>query len=79
MFMWQWLDVLLIAIVVAFSAGYAIYALSPVRAKRVILGWLVRCFGVRVFSVFSPRLSGCSHCAGGARPDDQLRKPTRLK
>jgi hypothetical protein len=77
--MWQLLDMVLIAIVVAFSAVYAIYSLSSVRAKRVILGWLVRCFGVRVFSVFSPRLSGCGHCAGGARPGDQLRKPTKLK
>jgi hypothetical protein len=77
--MWQLLDMVLITIVVAVSAAYAIYSLSSVRAKRVILGWLVRCFGVRVFSVFSPRLSGCDQCAGGARPGDQLRKPTKLK
>ncbi len=77
--MWQMLDIVLMAIVVAVSAVYAVYALSPVRAKRVILGWLVRCFGVRVFSVFSPRLSGCGHCGGGARPGDQLRKPAQLK
>lgn len=74
MFMWQWLDVLLIAIVVACSAAYAIYALSPVRAKRVILGWLVRCFGVRVFSVFSARLSGCDGCDAGARKVELLKR-----
>lgn len=71
--MWQVLDVVIVAAVVAFSAAYAIYALSSVRAKRVILGWLVRIFGVRVFSVFSPRLGGCGQCASGARPDDLLR------
>jgi hypothetical protein len=79
MSMWQLLDVLLIAAVVAVSAAYAVYALSPVRAKRVILGWLVRIFGVRVFSVFSPRLSGCDQCAGSARIGDKLRKPAQLK
>jgi hypothetical protein len=79
MTMWQLLDVLLITVVVAVSAAYAIYSLSPVRAKRAILGWLVRIFGIRVFSVFSPRLSGCGNCAGGARPDDGLRKLAQLK
>ncbi len=79
MLMWQMLDVVLITVVVSAAAAYAIYALSPVPAKRVILGWLVRIFGVRVFWVFSPRLSGCDNCAGGARSDDRLRKPAQLK
>lgn len=77
--MWHVLDVLMVVVVVAISATYAIYSLSSVRVKRAILSLLVRCFGVRVFSLFSPRLSGCSNCAGGARPGDNLRKSIKLK
>lgn len=77
--MWRVLDIVLVSAVVTFSAAYAIYALSSVRTKRAILGWLVRIFGVRVFSIFSPRLGGCGQCAGGARPDDQLRKSVQPK
>lgn len=69
---WHWLDVVLIALVVTLSAVYAVYALSSVRIKRLILSRLVSWFGMRVFSVFSPRISGCNNCEAGARPD--LRK-----
>ncbi|MGE0115400.1 MAG: hypothetical protein AB7T07_11025 [Steroidobacteraceae bacterium] len=78
--MWQLLDVLLIAVVVLLSGVYAIYALSSVRMKRILLSLLVRCFGVRVFAVFSPRISGCSNCDSAvARHAEFLRKLKRIK
>lgn len=73
--LWHWLDVALIVLTVTLSATYAVYALSSVRIKRSILSGLVRCFGVRVFSVFSPRISGCNNCDAGARPDLRKAKP----
>lgn len=72
--MWHLLDVLLIALVVLLSGFYAVYSLSSVRVKRFCLSLLVRCFGVRVFNIFSPRLSGCSGCASDKNNLDALRK-----
>jgi hypothetical protein len=65
MIMWHYLDVILIAVIVAVSAGYAFYSLGSIRLKRGVLSLLVRVFGVRVFSIFSPRLGGCDACSGG--------------
>jgi hypothetical protein len=74
MIMWHYLDIILIAIIVALSAAYAVYALGSVKLKRVILTLLVRVFGVRVFSFFSPRLSGCSACSAGDARAELLKK-----
>lgn len=74
MHMWHYLDLLLIVVVVSLSGAYAVYALSSVRLKRAILTMLVRVFGVRVFSIFSSRLSGCSNCSAGDSRADVLRK-----
>lgn len=77
--MWQFLDVVLIAVAVLLSAMYAVYSLSSVRIKRAILSGLTRVFGVRVFSVLSPRIGGCSGCEGGASRSanvlSKLKKP----
>ena len=72
--MWHYLDVILIAIVVTLSAAYAVYALGSVKLKRMALTLLVRVFGVRVFSFFSPRLSGCSACSAGDARAELLKK-----
>jgi hypothetical protein len=74
MIMWHYLDVILIAIIVAVSAGYAFYSLGSIRLKRGVLRLLVRVFGVRVFSFFSPRLSGCSACSAGDARAELLKK-----
>jgi hypothetical protein len=65
MIMWHYLDVILITLIVTISAGYAFYSLGSIRLKRGVLTLLVRMFGVRVFSIFSPRLGGCDACSGG--------------
>ena len=72
--MWHYLDVILIAIIVAVSAGYAFYSLGSIRLKRGVLTLLVRVFGVRVFSIFSPRLGGCSACSAGDSRAQILKK-----
>lgn len=73
--MWHLLDAFLMAIIVLLCSAYAVYSLSSVRVKRVLLSWLVRCFGIRVFSVLSPRIGGCNQCAAGTRDLEFLRKP----
>lgn len=60
--MWRWLDAVLITVVVLISGVYAVYSLSSIRVKRAMLSLLVRCFGVRVFTVLSPRIGGCDNC-----------------
>jgi hypothetical protein len=77
--MWHYLDVILITLVVACSAAYAVYALGSIKLKRIALTWLVRVFGVRVFTFFSPRLGGCSACLGADARADLLKKLTANK
>lgn len=72
--MWHYLDVILIAMIVSVSAGYAVYSLGSIRLKRAALSMLVRIFGVRVFSFFSPRLGGCSACSAGDTRAQLLKK-----
>jgi hypothetical protein len=72
--MWHYLDLLLIVVIVLISGAYAVYALGSVKLKRTVLTLLVRMFGARVFSVFSPRLTGCSNCSAGDSRADLLRK-----
>ncbi len=74
--MWHYLDVMLIALIVTMSAAYAVYALGSVKLKRAVLTLLVKVFGVRVFTLFSPRLSGCSACSAGDTRAEILRKLT---
>jgi len=62
-----WLDVGLIVLIGVIAAIYAIYSFSPVRAQRVMLSWLFKLVGARVYGWMSPRAGGCDHCAG-ARP-----------
>lgn len=59
----QLLEIMLLALIVGTSAIYATYTLSPVRIKRIMLGWLIRCCGLKVYAWLSPRVSGCTHCA----------------
>ena len=75
--MWHVFDIVLTTLVVLLCCGYALYSLSSVTIKRAVLTLLVRCFGARVFSVFSPRISGCDNCAPGSS-DLQLRKKPKL-
>ena len=77
--MWHYLDVMLIAIIVAVSAGYALYSLGSIKLKRAALTMLVRVFGVRVFKLFSPRLGGCSACSANDARADILRKLSETK
>lgn len=72
--MWHYFDLLLIVVIVSISGAYAIYALGSVKLKRAVLTVLVRVFGVRVFSIFSPRLTGCSNCSPGDSRAELLRK-----
>lgn len=74
--MWHYLDVILIALIVTMSAAYAVYALGSVKLKRAVLTLLVKVFGVRVFTFFSPRLSGCSACSANDARAEILRKLT---
>lgn len=60
-----WLDVLVLALIGAAATIYVIYRLSPVRVQRVLLSWLFRCVGARVYGWLSPRAGGCDQCAGG--------------
>jgi steroid 5-alpha reductase family enzyme len=72
--MWHYLDAILIALIVAVSAGYAVYSFSSIKLKRALLTLLVRVFGVRVFMLFSPRLGGCNACSASDARADVLRK-----
>ena len=74
--MWHYLDVILIALIVTMSAAYAVYALGSIKLKRAVLTLLVKVFGVRVFTFFSPRLSGCSACSASDARAEILRKLT---
>ena len=64
--MWQWLDTAIMVFIVLVSAMYAVYALSPVPVKRVLLSWLVRCCGLKVYAWLAPKAGGCSHCSAGS-------------
>ena len=75
--MWQWLDVILVTLIVVLCAAYALYALGSIGLKRHLLSLLVRCFGLRVLSILSPRLGGCDNCSAGSRGSDFLRKTKR--
>jgi hypothetical protein len=77
--MWYLLDIALIAIVVLLCSCYVIYSLSSIHIKRVLLSWLVRIFGIRVFSVLSPRISGCDNCSAGTPAAEVLQKLKKLK
>ncbi len=58
----HWLETMLLALIVSTSVIYAVYTLSSVRMKRIMLGWLIRCCGLKVYAWLSPRVSGCTHC-----------------
>ncbi len=60
-----WLDVVLIALIGSVATIYVSYRLSPVRIQRIMLSWLFRCVGARVYGWLSPRAGGCDQCAGG--------------
>lgn len=59
-----WLDVLVLALMGVVATIYVIYRLSPVQVQRVMLSWLFRCVGARIYGWLSPRAGGCDHCAG---------------
>jgi hypothetical protein len=59
----HFLENTLIFLVVSSSAIYAVYALSPVSVKRIMLGWLIRCCGLKVYAWLSPRVGSCTQCA----------------
>jgi hypothetical protein len=73
--MWHVFDIVLTTFVVVLCCGYALYSLSSANIKRAVLTLLVRCFGTRVFSVFSPRISGCDNCAPASRDLQLGKKP----
>lgn len=60
------LDILLVALLVIVSVTYTLYALGSIRIKRRMLEWLIRCFGLRAYTLLSPRLGGCHGCSEGA-------------
>ncbi len=60
--MWHLLDLILVSILVSLSALYIVYALGSMRVKRRMLELLIRCCGLRVYALFSPRAGSCSHC-----------------
>jgi hypothetical protein len=57
------LEQVLLVLIVGISAIYVVYALSPVSFKRIMLSWLIRCCGLRVYAWLSPRVGGCTQCA----------------
>ena len=59
-----WLDVVLIAVIGLMATIYVSYRLSPVRIQRIMLSWLFRCVGARVYGWLSPRAGGCDQCSG---------------
>ena len=71
---WQSLDTLLVLLLVLGSALYAVYNLGSVRIKRYMLEWLVRCFGLRLYSWLSPRVSGCSQCSGDLQAERTVKR-----
>ena len=57
------LEQVLLVLIVGISAIYVVYALSPASFKRIMLSWLIRCCGLKVYTWLSPRVGGCTHCA----------------
>lgn len=60
--MGYWLDRVFIVLVVAISAVYVIYALGSMSVKRRILAGFIHCFGLRIYTLLSPKIMGCTHC-----------------
>jgi hypothetical protein len=61
---WSLLDGIVVGTIVLVCVTYAAYALSPVSVKRVLLSWLYKCVGARVFGWLSPNPGACDHCGG---------------
>jgi len=77
---WSLLDDLVVGIIVLVCVVYAVYSLSPIGVKRLLLSWLYKCVGPRAFSWLSPNPGGCDHCSSSpVRPPAKSPAKPRIK
>lgn len=75
--MWHVLDLILVLTLVSLSALYAVYALGSMQIKRRMLELLIRCCGLRVYALFSPRSGACTHCPADLQKRNLVRQLRR--
>ncbi|MGE0189004.1 MAG: hypothetical protein AB7F79_07585 [Steroidobacteraceae bacterium] len=72
--MWHIVDYLLMMMLVCASILYVVYALGAMSIKRRMLELLIRCCGLKVYSLFSPRAGACSHCSADIQKRELVRQ-----
>jgi hypothetical protein len=68
-----WLDFALVALAVAASLGYAVYALGPRRIKDAYSRFATRYFGLRAARWFGgTSQDGCNNCSANPHQEKKI-------